>query len=99
AFPDGDTKTNKPAEPAKPKVGLLANESKASKGYTLLASTFSSKTYLIDMEGRVVHTWESDCNPGHSAYLLENGNLLRPGQVKNPPFFGGGAGGKIQEFT
>src|SRR5438067_61912 len=70
ASPDGDTK------PERPKVGLLVNESKACKGYTLLASTFANKTYLIDMEGRVVQSWKSDCNPGLSAYLLDNGNLL-----------------------
>ena len=51
------------------------------------------------MEGRVVNTWKSDCQPGLSAYLLENGHLLRTGQVRNPPFFGGGAGGRVQEFT
>ncbi len=84
---------------AKPKLGLLVNDPKACQGYTLLASSNSTSTYLIDMEGRVVNTWKSDCNPGQSAYLLKNGNLLRAGQVKNPPFFGGGAGGRVQEFT
>jgi Arylsulfotransferase (ASST) len=86
-------------EPAKAKLGLLVNEEKAFQGYTLLASSNSTNTYLIDTQGRVVQTWKSDCMPGLSAYLLENGNLLRTGQVKNPPFFGGGTGGRIQEFT
>jgi hypothetical protein len=90
----------KPPKPdAKPKLGLLANDEKACKGYTLIASSNSTNTYLIDMEGRVVNTWKSDCAPGLAAYLLENGNLLRTGQVRNPPFFGGGAGGRVQEFT
>jgi hypothetical protein len=93
-----DADKDKP-EPAKPKLGLLVNDSKAFQGYTLLASTNSTDTYLIDTDGRVVNTWKSDCMPGLSAYLLENGHLLRAGQVKNPPFFGGGAGGRIQEFT
>ena len=39
----------------------------------------STTTYLIDMEGRVVHTWQSALTPAITAYLLENGNLLRPG--------------------
>jgi Arylsulfotransferase (ASST) len=91
-------------DPAKPankdaKLGLLVNDPKASPGYTLLAPANSTNTYLIDMEGRVVNTWKSDCQPGLSAYFLENGHLLRTGQVKNPPFFGGGSGGRIQEFT
>jgi hypothetical protein len=86
-------------EPPKPKLGLLVNEPNACTGYTLLAPTNSTQTYLIDMQGRVVQSWKSDCIPGLSAYLLENGNLLRTGQIPNPPFFGGGTGGRIQEFT
>jgi hypothetical protein len=84
---------------AKPMVGCLVNDKKACKGYTLLAPSFSKNTYLIDMEGRVVRSWKSDFTPGFSAYLLENGNLLRTGAIPNPPFFGGGAGGRIQEFA
>jgi hypothetical protein len=84
--------------PARAKLGLLVNEPKACQGYTLLAPSNSTTTYLIDMEGRVVNSWKSDCNPGLSAYLLPNGHLLRTGAVKNPPFFGGGTGGRIQEF-
>jgi hypothetical protein len=52
------------------------------------------------MDGRVVKSWPSDYKPGHSVYLLENGNLLRPGALVNPPFrVFGGAGGRIQEFS
>lgn len=91
---DGDKPVKKDAT-----LGLQLNDPKASPGYTLIAPTNSTNTYLIDMEGRVVNTWKSDCQPGLSAYLLENGHLLRTGQVKNPPFFGGGSGGRIQEFT
>ena len=87
------------ARPAPRKSGLMVNDPKACAGYTLLASANSTMTYLIDMQGHVVRSWKSDCNPGLSAYLLENGNLLRTGQVRNPPFFGGGAGGRIQEFA
>jgi hypothetical protein len=99
AAQDKPDKTKKPPEKAKPKTGLLVNEPAACKGYTLIASVNSTNTYLVDMDGRIVQTWKSDCNPGQSAYLLENGNLLRTGQVKNPSMFGGGAGGRIQEFT
>jgi hypothetical protein len=87
------------SEPSQPKLGLLVNDAQACSGYTLLAPTSSTQTYLIDMQGRVVRTWKSDFNPGLGAYLLENGNLLRTGQIRNPPFFGGGTGGRIQEFT
>jgi hypothetical protein len=87
------------ARPDKAKLGLLLNDPKACQGYTLLASGTSTNTYLIDMRGRVVRTWESDCHPGLAASLLENGNLLRAGQLRNPPFMGGGHGGRVQEFT
>lgn len=79
------------ADDTKPKLGLHLNDPKAFQGYTLLAPMNSTKTYLIDMQGRVVHTWESDCTPALSAYLLENGHLLRPGALGRGP--GGGAGG------
>ena len=84
------------------RVGLVQNEKDAFKGYTLFAPLFSTTTYLIDMEGRVVNRWESDHEPGQSAYLLENGNLLRtafPGPESSHTFHGGGSGGKVQEFT
>src|SRR5207302_4855779 len=94
---------DEPKDKGKPavKLGLNLNDEKqALKGYTLLAPANSTTTYLIDMEGRVVKTWQSDCKPGHSAYLLPNGHLLRAGAVVNPPFFVfGGAGGRIQEFS
>ncbi len=94
AAADGDKPAKKDAAP-----GLQLNDPRASPGYTLIAPSNSTNTYLIDMEGRVVNSWKSDCQPGLSAYLLENGHLLRTGQVKNPPFFGGGSGGRIQEFA
>jgi hypothetical protein len=82
------------------KLGLSINDPKAFQGYTLLAPMMSRKTYLIDMEGRVVRTWESDCTPAMCAYLLEDGHLLRPGAVPQTSFgFAPGMGGKIQEFT
>src|SRR5215471_9939407 len=77
AQPPKDDK-EKPKPPAV-KLGLnLNNAEKTCQGYTLMAPANTTTTYLIDMEGRVVKTWQSDCKPGHSAYLLENGNLLRP---------------------
>jgi hypothetical protein len=96
---DKPDKAKPKPKPDRPKLGLHVNDPKACQGYTLLASSFSTDTYLIDMKGRVVHKWKCDCNPGHVAYLLENGNLLRPGQVSKPPFFAGGAAGRVQEYT
>jgi Spy/CpxP family protein refolding chaperone len=87
--------------PTQPKLGLTLNSPKASQGYTLVASMMASnKVYLIDLEGKVVRTWDCD-SPGLGAYLLENGHLLRSGMNSQQPFGGGGPGGtgRIQEYT
>ena len=47
------------------------DNAKAYSGYTLFAA--HGATYLIDMEGRVVHTWRIGTNP---RLLAHNGHLL-----------------------
>jgi gluconolactonase len=47
--------------------------SRAFDGYTMFPSR--GFTYLLDMEGRVVHTWNRGSNPK----LLDNGNILDRG--------------------
>ena len=84
------------------KLGLSINLPKAFQGYTLLAPLKATTTYLLDMQGKVVKTWKADCNPALFPYLLENGNLLRPGDLgaETKAFQGGpGTGGRVQEFT
>lgn len=76
-------------------------EQKAFEGYTLFTPLTSNMTYLIDNNGDVVHSWESEHYPGNSVYLLENGNLLRtadPGANGNETFTSGGAGERVEEF-
>jgi hypothetical protein len=46
------------------------DESKSNNGYTLFGS--GGKTYLIDMEGQVIHTWNIGTNPR----FTDGGNLL-----------------------
>ncbi len=89
----------KPPAKTERKVGLVLNTSKACAGYTLIAPLTSKNIYLIDMQGRVVHQWKSDYKPGASTCLLKNGDLLRAGAMPKPPFFEGGAGGQVQEFS
>ena len=79
-------------------VGLFLNSSYVSEGYVLFAPFRHTETYLIDNEGRLIHSWASDFTPGSSAYLLENGNLLRGANWKTNPKFSGGAGGRVEEF-
>ena len=95
--PPGDD--GSPKGPKQAKLGVSVNDPKAFQGYTLVAPMNSTKTRLIDMNGRVVHTWDCDCTPALSAYLLENGNLLRPGSMGKGGFGAPGAGGKVQEYS
>jgi hypothetical protein len=82
-------------------TGLIRyNKEKAYDGYTLFAPMLSTTTYLIDMEGNVVHKWKSKYPPGLYAMLLPNGHLMRtarPDPDKVPVKFGGVAG-LIQEI-
>ncbi len=78
--------------------GLTVNTPAAFPGYTLIAPMNSTSTYLIDMEGRIVNEWKSEYTPALSAYLLENGHLLRPCADRGFMQGGPGAGGRIQEF-
>jgi len=91
--------------------GASQTESKAFEGYTLVAPFYHRSTYLIDMEGNIVHSWQN--HPGTaaaSAYFLENGNLLRTCSLPDETGPGGGmpfgnadkgaaAGGLIQEIN
>jgi len=79
----------------------LLNQPKAFQGYTLISPLRETRTYLTDMQGRVVRTWESSYTAGQDAYLLENGHLLRAGQLlpEERLFPSPAAGGHVQEFT
>lgn len=68
-------------------VGLLYCTPDSTDGYTLFAPMFSTTTYLIDIHGRLVHSWESDHFPGLSAYLLEDGSLLRTVNIGDDSIF------------
>lgn len=98
---DGKKEADSAPAPPALKVGLAVNEPGAFQGYTLLAPMTSTKTHLLDMQGRVVRSWDCGCNPALSAYLLENGDLLRAGSL--PPgeqtITGPGAGGRVQQLS
>ena len=76
-------------------VGLFLNDEASFEGYTLFSPDRNS--YLIDNCGRLVNSWESRYQAGLSAYLLETGQLLRPGNIGSA-FPGNGLGGRIELF-
>ena len=49
---------------------LFCDKAKAFPGYTLFG--VGNRTFLLDMDGRVVHTWPVGTNP----HLLDNGNIV-----------------------
>lgn len=80
-----------------PTVGLFRYEPTAYDGYNLFTPNNSTRTFLIDNCGDLVHEWTSEHEPGLSVYLLENGNLLRTARIPSN-FSGGGSGGRLQLF-
>jgi len=73
-------------------LGLFVYDSAACDGYNLFGSIRSNTTYLTDMYGHEINSWQATYPPGNSVYLLENGHLLRPSRPDD------GGGGLIQEF-
>ena len=67
-------------------------------GYVLVNA--ARETYLIDLDGRVVHEWRSQRNVFVS-YLKKNGNLIRDGgeEEQQVAFRSGGAAGFVEEVT
>ncbi len=89
-----------PPPQAKVKLGLVQNDPGAFRGYTLLNPLRKKTSYLMDMDGRVVKTWEAETQL-MEAVLLENGHLFRIGTLEGAEQkFGGGpgTGGRLQEF-
>jgi hypothetical protein len=79
--------------------GLTVIKDGAVEEYTLFAPLSSTTTYLIDLNGNVVHSWVGESNPGNCVYLLENRYLLRTETVRSKAcrsFPNGGRGGRVK---
>jgi hypothetical protein len=80
-------------------VGVFQNSEGSFNGYTLVAASGSHYTHLIDNCGYEINTWESSLSAGMMAYLLDDGSLLRCGNLFSPVFLGGGIGGAIEKYS
>src|ERR1700730_3857720 len=71
-------------------IGLRGvNSARASAGLTLFAPITGSGTlYLIDLNGKIVHTWQMPYAPGVYGYLTERGTLFYNGKIPNATFLG-----------
>jgi len=80
-------------------VGLTQYDAGNADGYVLFSPMVSTQTFLIDKCGEKVHEWNTSARkPALAAYLLEDGSLLRTGQLNNVFFNAGGNGGLIEKF-
>jgi len=77
-------------------VGTILNDSLSLQGYTLFSP--STSTFLIDNCGHIINQWETGSRPGLTAYLAENGNLIRANAIFGS-FNGPGFGGELQEYN
>lgn len=83
-------------------VGLLSYvPAKSYDGYNLLYPHNQPNVYLLNNCGEIVHVWEDDPSfrPGNTAYLLEDGRLVktkRPASVVNNPIWAGGGGAIVE---
>lgn len=87
------------ADAAERPSGVIVSSDEATPGYVLFSPLLSDTTYLLDNDGLVVHTWKSPYAPQGFVYLRDNGNLLRGARVESSIFNGGGAGGRLEEYT
>jgi hypothetical protein len=83
-------------------VGVLTYDKEETfDGYNLIYPNFQSDVFLIDNCGQVIHRWtdEESNRPGNSAYILNDGTLLKTKRPSSSPvssFSNGGAGGIIE---
>ena len=77
-------------------MGLFLNAPGSFNGYTLIPSQSFPATYLIDNGGLLVHSWPHVWG-GASAYLLENGHLVR-GAARDNTWGAPGRLGAVEDY-
>jgi len=83
-------------------VGLLSYDPVDSyDGYNLIYPHNQPDVLLLNNCGEVVHRWEGevDSRPGNTAYILEDGRIVktqRPASVAGNPIWAGGGGGTVE---
>jgi len=81
------------------KRGLIVNTPGATPGYILLNAGEATSTWLMDLDGEIVHEWPGDLNT-FNAYLQDDGRIFRQETDPDfPVFAGGGQAGMLREYT
>ena len=73
-------------------------KSRATPGYTLFSPTGQFDTYIVDMNGDVVHQWKLLEPPGNYTYLLANGHLMGAGRTEESVTGLAAKGGHLYEM-
>ncbi len=81
----------------KPTVGLTTYQPGVTDAYTLFAPAASTKVYIIDNCGSVVHSWNTTSLPGQAIAITDSGDLVHTGKINNESFSSGGClGGRLE---
>ena len=78
-------------------LGVTAFDAdEAMEGYTFFTPNNSNRAYIVDNCGYVINEYVRGNRPGFSAYLLDNGLMLRANKVNNPYFSQASTGGQVE---
>lgn len=99
ASPASNESTASPSDEAE-EAHPLSPATEPMDGFALIAPLRSTDTYLVNLNKEVVHRWQADLPPAGTAYLLENGDLLRGARDPDfKEFRGGGIGFKLERYS
>jgi len=79
-------------------VASASTATATTQPYVLFAPIVSNVTYLMDLQGQLVHQWSSPSAPACSVVLLDDGTLLRPRTLGSASFPSGGCNGGLVEL-
>ncbi len=81
------------------KRGLIHKTDHATPGYVLFSPGNSTQSYLMNMDGVIVHSWTGELSSLLHGYLLENGHLIRLERDDDfPTYAAEGQAGRIREY-
>jgi hypothetical protein len=81
------------------KRGLTIASENLDPGYVMYNPNNSASTYLVNLDGQVVHKWKGNFR-SILCYLTDSGTVVRSAMDPDyPVYYGGGASGRIQEFN
>ena len=81
------------------RTGLIGRDKdRETPGFTLFTPLGLKNTYLVNMAGEVVHSWDLPNDVGNYAYMLKNGNLLAAIRTEEQNKHLPAKGGHLMEF-